>query len=792
MKPGSLIRGLLFALVAGLSLGTVAVADDQASQGKEEKPAPMILADQNPDPGKKVRRLKDVAVSAPKARLHELLGADPELIYKSAFTAQDIESINAISMDDTFRYAPNLQIRQRYIGDTNGLVTMNGIGNFQQAGIMVFVDGFPLHYHLQSQWNGAPRWELVSPEEVEQVNIIYGAFSALYSGNAMGGVIDIKTHTPEGFEFDMNSTGFVQPYKQYGTDDAFTGFKTHIYVGDRVDRFTYSAFYDHWTTESQPQTFIAATGPFTAAGAQTAVRGAFRDTDPRGNDRIVYGSTGKEVQNKNIFKFKGQYDFTDDFTGRIMVAALDNRVDQTSVENYLTDAAGNKIWGGPGFMGTPFQTQGVAFNIPGSVFSESTAHRQDVLLGLGAKGNLPGNWKFDTAFSLYTYPHNRQSVSSVNPDDPLYTGSGVVSDFKDTGWQTFDMLFANKKFLGNDDLSFFAGYHFDHYSLEIDQYNSLNWVEATRDSLRSRNGGQTMNNGIFAQAAWNFWGDLTATVGGRQEWWQAYRGFKTGIASLSDKSQDSFSPKFSMEYAPEGWHLAFSLARAYRYPIVGELYGDTVFSALGVQIANAGLRREDAFNKAFMIRKDLENGWASLNFFENAIDDLILTQVLSTPPSFTTTFSNIDEVRERGVAFDFHQNGVLTPNLDLVFNTTYVHSEVLANRVDPSVVGNQLPLIAPWRVNGLATYHITDQWDVVTGIHYASRAHARLDNTDRADTFGGTTEQLFVDFKTSYRTYWEGHELVGSFGINNLNNYQAFDFHPYPQRTYYMQVKATY
>ena len=35
MKPGSLIRGLLFALVAGLSLGTVAVADDQAPQGKE-------------------------------------------------------------------------------------------------------------------------------------------------------------------------------------------------------------------------------------------------------------------------------------------------------------------------------------------------------------------------------------------------------------------------------------------------------------------------------------------------------------------------------------------------------------------------------------------------------------------------------------------------------------------------------------------------------------------------------------------------------------------------------------
>ena len=56
-------------------------------------------------------------------------------------------------------------------------------------------------------------------------------------------------------------------------------------------------------------------------------------------------------------------------------------------------------------------------------------------------------------------------------------------------------LFTEEKFLGNDDLSFFAGYHFDHYSLEIDQYNSLNWVEATRDSLR-----KPLDDGSFSDA----------------------------------------------------------------------------------------------------------------------------------------------------------------------------------------------------------------------------------------------------------------------------------------------------
>jgi len=48
----------------------------------------------------------------------------------------------------------------------------------------LFTDGLA----LQTRWSGAPRWSLVAPNEIELAEVIYGPFSAGYSGNAMGGV----------------------------------------------------------------------------------------------------------------------------------------------------------------------------------------------------------------------------------------------------------------------------------------------------------------------------------------------------------------------------------------------------------------------------------------------------------------------------------------------------------------------------------------------------------------------------------------------------------------------------
>ena len=115
----------------------------------------------------------------------------------SLLTQDDLVSINVATTEDVVKYEPSVVIRRRFIGDSNGVMGMRGSNMFQTSRSMVFADGVPLHYLLQSRWNGAPRWTMVSASEIAQVEVLYGPFSAEYSGNAMGGVVEIETAIPQ-------------------------------------------------------------------------------------------------------------------------------------------------------------------------------------------------------------------------------------------------------------------------------------------------------------------------------------------------------------------------------------------------------------------------------------------------------------------------------------------------------------------------------------------------------------------------------------------------------------------
>jgi TonB family protein len=107
--------------------------------------------------------LKELIIAAPKAELRDTFNDFmPVPTSKFKVDRQEIDTINTISIEDTVRYAPNVEVRRRYFGDPNGVISMLGNGNFQTARQMVFVDGFPLHSLLRTRFNGAPQWNFVA------------------------------------------------------------------------------------------------------------------------------------------------------------------------------------------------------------------------------------------------------------------------------------------------------------------------------------------------------------------------------------------------------------------------------------------------------------------------------------------------------------------------------------------------------------------------------------------------------------------------------------------------------
>ena len=197
--------------------------------------------------------LDELFILAPKAELRDTF-SDFMPIPTSKFKVDraEIDTYNTTTIEDAARYAPNIEVRRRYIGDPNGVISMRGSGNFQTARHMLFVDGFPLHSLLRTRWNGAPQWNFVAPDETDHVNFTYGPFSPKYSGNAMGGVVEIYSRQPEKEEWAMQTTGWIQNWENQGSKGNAPGYKMFFSHGNKIGKLSYYMFFNRLHGQSQP------------------------------------------------------------------------------------------------------------------------------------------------------------------------------------------------------------------------------------------------------------------------------------------------------------------------------------------------------------------------------------------------------------------------------------------------------------------------------------------------------------------------------------------------------------
>ncbi len=145
----------------------------------------------------------------------------------------DLVSINPMTTEDLLKFEPSLIIRQRYIGDPNGTMGLRTASMFQTARTSVYADGVPLHYFLQTAFNGSPRWALVGANEIATIEVVYGPFSAEYGGNAMGGVVNFETKIPTERTFHLEGSMFQNDYKDVGFQDKLNGRRVFGSYGDK-------------------------------------------------------------------------------------------------------------------------------------------------------------------------------------------------------------------------------------------------------------------------------------------------------------------------------------------------------------------------------------------------------------------------------------------------------------------------------------------------------------------------------------------------------------------------------
>lgn len=91
------------------------------------------------------------------------------------------------SVDELIRYLPGLEVQSRGPMGVQSNITIRG-GTFQQ--VLIILDGIRLNDPLTGHFNS---YFPIAPAEIERIEILKGASSAIYGTEAVGGVVNIIT-----------------------------------------------------------------------------------------------------------------------------------------------------------------------------------------------------------------------------------------------------------------------------------------------------------------------------------------------------------------------------------------------------------------------------------------------------------------------------------------------------------------------------------------------------------------------------------------------------------------------
>ncbi|WP_184250331.1 TonB-dependent receptor [Paraburkholderia atlantica] len=731
--------------------------------------------------------LPAVSVNASASASAASRAVDPNLPASvETVTRDQFANWNVVNTEDVLKYLPNLAVRKRFIGDLNSIIAVRGTSNTQSARGLVYADGLLLSNLLGNSYSFPPRWSMVYPDEIQQVDVIYGPFSALYPGNSLGATVLISTRMPKQFEANADVKAFTQHFSLFGVNQSFNGSEVSASLGDRIGKFSYLLGVNHLENTSQPLQFATLAQSTTPAKAgDTPVTGAYFYNNQTNAPTAVLGVNGEGIEHtvQDQFKLKMQYDFTPTLQGGFTLGYW-HQTYNSETSTFLRDANGNPVYSGN------VSINGYHYTIPAAAFAPSLGHSENWLYGVSLKTRNAVGWNGEAIASYYDIGNSvARTANAGGPGN----GPGTVLFGDGTGWKTLDLRgtftpATNEAGLANHALSF--GYHYDNYFVDNQTYNTLAWRDGDATSFANAFTGKTQTQALYAQDAWRFLARWKLVYGVRYEDWQAYDGAQslpgTTIA-YSDASQRHFSPKASLSFdVSDDLTLRASIGRAYRFPTASELFQGQINGSAIVN-NNPHLQPEDDLSKELSAEWAHWNGVFRLSLFQDDVKNTIFSQTDTTVIPNVTNFQNIGKVRSRGVETSYSGEDVFVHGLDLLASVAYTQSKILENAQNPASVGKYFYRIPLWRANLAATYHFDARAALTLAARYSGRQYNTLTNTDtNPNVFGGTSTYTVADAKFTFKPT-KLSEL--GIGVDNLFDARYFVYHPYPGRTFYVEAK---
>lgn len=699
------------------------------------------------------------------------------------------QTINASDSEDALKYLPSLLVRKRYIGDYNhAVLSTRASGTGNSARSMVYADGILLSNYLGNGAGFTPRWGMVTPEEIDRVDVLYGPFSAAYAGNSVGAVVDYVTRMPTKFEAHVKLGYATQKFDLYGTSERDAGKQASASVGNRSGKFAWWFNVNRLDSTGQPLVFasrLLSDGVTPTAGAPSVI-GAIADKNNKGQDWWLLGTTTSYHTVQDHAKLKLAYDLTPTMRASYTLGWWKNDTDG-SARSYLRDGAGNPVYAG----NVVIQGRQYNLNSPSLAFAPSLNALEHVMHGLSVKTNTKGVFDWEVAASRFDYNRDILRAPTATLPAASTSGAGRITDMDGTGWHTLNLRGTWRpagidRGVGAHVVDF--GYQQDGYRLRTLVSTTGDWINGAAGARFSAFNGNTALKSLFAQDTWTISQHWKTTLGGRYERWSADGGELGNAASIvrfgQDRNEAHFSPKAALAYQVNpDWVVKASLGRAVRMPTVGELYqgsinGDTVVNT------NPNLKPEKSWTSELSAEHTTSNGMLRATLFLERTRDALYSQALT---STVSTVQNVDAIRTNGLELAWQASDLGIKGLELNSSATLTDSIITANKNFPASVGKQQPRVPRWRATAVASYKHSERLSTTLGARYSGVQYGQLDNSDtNGFSYLGFSRFFVVDARVRFKLdkHWSA-----ALGIDNLNNYKYWAFHPYTQRTVVAELK---
>jgi iron complex outermembrane recepter protein len=688
-------------------------------------------------------------------------------------SAGQIEQRRSSRIGDVLGEVPGLYLRNNAQGahfPSSGQASISIRGVPRTTRTLVMIDGQPVNNAL----SGGIDLSSILLDNVRRIEVVRGPYSALYGGNAMGGVIHILTRTPVQQEFQGRIEG--------GFGDVDSSAASLVYRDRLESGLAWSLAVGYRNSSGWRDSDYLVKTPIAGAGT-VAVSGALATTTTDNRTAAWLGYKGRRPWNQRNAEIKVVQETAAAGTITAGLAFAGYRVGYRAPETFLTGVNGQAI--SEGNLATTLSGSN-RITLAGSDFYTLTPSSE-------RDWRAFARWERNFANGMRIVAnagHMNHNFRFAQPGAGATFESGI-GEWADQPNQRSDAD-THLRWMADTDLWLTAGFAYNAQRLDRRTLAANNWRDfASSGAEKFRGMGRSRIEAIFAQAEYNPVDSVTVHAGARLDRFTTSGNVQQNTApafvtTYASRSAQQASPKLAVVWAADKQlTLRASVGDGFRPPTLLDLYSrtaspTTVAGVISINEPSPDLKAERirAVELGFDWRSRYDTSFGGAVFAQR-LSDLIYR---SRKSATVTQSTNAGRARVEGIELSIRQP-LFDKSVTLFATVSHLSRyELTENPALPASVGKKLTDV-PGRMANAGIELARAAWTgslVMRRVGHIFGSGDDLNANVIEGVFGSYDAHTVINAKVGYRI---NTKVSVAISLDNIANRQYFDFYKQPGMT---------